>query len=109
MKPAECKTLAEVRENIDRLDNLIVELMAKRSQYVTQAARFKKDEGEVEDPARVEQVIENKIALAKKYGLSPFVAEKTYRAMIAAFIELEKRNFRGNCKLCVLPGPGEIL
>ncbi|VAX19887.1 Isochorismate pyruvate-lyase [hydrothermal vent metagenome] len=89
----DCKNLADVRENIDRLDQRIIELMAERSQYVARAARFKKDYKEVEDPSRVEQVIENKKALAIKYGLSPYVAEQTYRAMIAAFIEFEKKEF----------------
>lgn len=37
-----CTTLEEVRNNIDRLDQQIVTLLAERGRYVSQAARFKK-------------------------------------------------------------------
>ena len=37
----ECNSLAEVREEIDKLDDMIVELIAKRNKYIKQAARFK--------------------------------------------------------------------
>ena len=36
-----CKTLGEVRSNIDRLDRDIVRLIAERGRYVHEAARFK--------------------------------------------------------------------
>ena len=39
-----CKDLNEVRENIDRVDNEIIKLIAERGGYVRQAAAFKKDE-----------------------------------------------------------------
>ena len=36
-----CATLAEVRDNIDRIDHAIVALMAERGKYVAEAGRFK--------------------------------------------------------------------
>jgi len=38
-----CATLADVRANIDRLDDEIVRLIAERAMYVKDAARFKRD------------------------------------------------------------------
>ena len=87
MKP--CDSLAEVRANIDRLDREIVPLLAERGRYVLEAARFKKDAGEVPAPARVEEVIGKVRRLAQEHGGLPDVVEKTYRAMIAAFIAAE--------------------
>ena len=52
-----CQTLAEVRDNIDRLDREIVKLMAERQKYVGEAGRFKKDPAAVSAPARVEAII----------------------------------------------------
>ena len=40
-KPVTCKNLQEVRDNIDRLDAIIVPLLAERIGYVLQAAQFK--------------------------------------------------------------------
>jgi isochorismate pyruvate lyase len=37
-----CENLEQVRENIDRIDNEIIELIAERGTYVIQASAFKK-------------------------------------------------------------------
>src|SRR4029077_19838101 len=51
-----CKTLGEVRSNIDRIDRQIIRLMAERSHYVHDAARFKANPAQVEAPQRAEAV-----------------------------------------------------
>jgi isochorismate pyruvate lyase len=85
-----CKSLSEVRENIDRIDRDLVRLMAERQKYVAEAGRFKANPAAVSAPARVEQVIEKVKALAHDQGLAESVAEKTFRAMIAGFEDYER-------------------
>jgi isochorismate pyruvate lyase len=85
-----CANLGEVRDNIDRLDREIIRLMAERGQYVAEAGRFKKDPAAVSAPARVEAVIARVRKMAQADALSPEVADKTYRAMIAAFEDYER-------------------
>lgn len=84
-----CKDLSEVRENIDRLDNEIVKLIAERSTYVSQAANFKKTTDDVKAPERVEMIIEKMRGLAKGNNLNPDIIEVVYRNMINAFINME--------------------
>ncbi len=84
-----CNSLNEVRDNIDKIDRKIVELLAQRGTLVTQAASFKKTTDEVKAPNRVEQVIAKVTALAQEHGANPAVVESVYRAMISAFIEAE--------------------
>lgn len=88
-----CKTLGEVRGNIDRLDREIVRLIAERSHYVHEAARFKANPAQVEAPERAEAVVRKAMATAEQEGLSPKIAEATYRAMIRAFIDYEQDIF----------------
>jgi isochorismate pyruvate lyase len=88
-----CRTLGEVRNNIDRLDKEIVRLIAERSHYVHEAARFKANPAQVEAPERAEAVVRKAMATAEQDGLSPKIAEATYRAMIRAFIEYEQEVF----------------
>lgn len=88
-----CKTLSEVRSNIDRLDKEIVRLISERSKYVHEAARFKANPAQVEAPERAEAVVRKAMAIAEQEGLSPKVAEATYRAMIRAFIDYEQEVF----------------
>lgn len=92
-----CKTLADVRQNIDALDDQIVALIAQRAMYVKDAARFKRDAFQVSAPARQEEVFAKARALAQRHdrGFAHLdeVVDATYRAMVAAFIANEQRYF----------------
>jgi isochorismate pyruvate lyase len=89
MNMADCKTIEEVRENINRIDREIVELISQRSSYVGQAAKFKKTTQDVKAPARVEEIILKVRGLAVENHLDPDIIEKIYRTMIACFIDYE--------------------
>ncbi|MBI1987817.1 MAG: chorismate mutase [Nitrospinae bacterium] len=84
-----CSSIEEVRANIDRIDRLIVKLLAERGGYVKQAAQFKKTIDDVKASQRVEQVISKVRALSQELGANLSVTEQVYRAMISAFIEAE--------------------
>ncbi len=84
-----CDSLEEVRSEIDRIDRVIVGLLAERGGFVKQAAAFKKTSADVRAPQRVGQVIDKVVALSKELGADPAVTEAVYRAMINAFIEAE--------------------
>jgi isochorismate pyruvate lyase len=89
-RPAEaCRSLAELRHEIDRLDDVIVRLLAARGHYVLAAARFKHSAVEVQAPDRVEQVIARVRAAALREGGLPDVVERGYRALIAAYTDAE--------------------
>jgi len=86
---ADCKSIEEVTENINRIDREIVELISQRSRYVEQAAKFKKTTQDVKAPARVEEIILKVRGLAVEKNLEPDIVEKIYRTMIACFIDYE--------------------
>ena len=82
-KPADCTTMAEVRAEIDRLDEDLVRLFAERAGYIDRAAEIKA----VADlpariDARVEQVVANVRRHAETYGLPPDLVEKLWRRLI---------------------------
>ncbi len=89
----ECKNLLQVRENIDRIDSEIIELIAERGTYVAQAANFKKDEESVKDTNRVEKVIAKVRAKAEECGANADMIETIYREMISKFVSMEMENF----------------
>lgn len=92
-----CASLAQIRSNIDRLDREIVRLMAERAMYVKDAARFKRDAFQVSAPARQAEVFAKVAALACAHNRGfenlEQVVERTYKAMVAAFIENEQLYF----------------
>jgi len=81
--------LMRIRKNIDDLDSMIITLLAKRSDFVSVAGRLKKNDEGVRDLKRVEQVIGRVRAKAVEKGLDPEIAERTYRTIIACFIDKE--------------------
>lgn len=89
-----CSSLEEVRENIDRIDDNIIQLIAERTEYVRQAAVFKKSESDVRAADRVEAVIAKVREKAQKYGASPDIAETVYRNMINGFINMEMTEYK---------------
>lgn len=92
-----CKTIEEVRENINKIDREIVELISQRSRYVEQAAKFKKTAQDVKAPLRVEEIITKVRDLAVENHLEPDIIEKIYRTMISCFIDYEYK-FVGSSK-----------
>jgi len=93
-KVEHCRTMAEVRHHIDGLDTRIVALIAERSGYVAQAARIKQNENQVYDQARIDFIVERVKVMAAKQGAPETVIEAVYRAMIDAFIEFERGEFK---------------
>lgn len=89
----ECDSIEEVRSNINLIDEEIVKLIAKRGDFVKQAAKFKKDTADVKAPKRVEEVITKVRNLAKIVGANEEVVENVYRTMIDSFINAEMNEF----------------
>jgi isochorismate pyruvate lyase len=88
-QPAECATMAEVRQQIDRIDRELVALLATRQHYVESAARIKQDRSLVRDDTRIREVLDNVIAQAGNEGLDPHLAKAVWNALIEASIAHE--------------------
>ena len=89
-----CETMADVRRNIDRLDEEIVSLLKERAGYVAQAGRIKQDPNIVRIPERIEQVVDNVKRFARNVDLDEAIVEAAYRPMIDAYIDFEMREFK---------------
>ncbi|MEC7834717.1 MAG: chorismate mutase [Pseudomonadota bacterium] len=88
-----CRTLNEVRKNIDAIDNQIAKLLVKRSSFVLQATYFKTKKSQLIDRKRIARIIKRVSNVAKKQKLSPIIVEKVFRKMINQFILLETKEF----------------
>jgi len=87
-------SLSQARAEIDRLDDQIVVLLARREQQVRRAARFKGDEAAVRAPERRGQVMARLEERATAQGADVDVVAAVYNAMIDAFIQLELREHK---------------
>jgi isochorismate pyruvate lyase len=93
LKPNECSSLEEIRQNIDLIDREIVSLLIKRGRYVMQAAKFKNNITKIEDQVRINNIITKVTAYSKEMNFDSSVIEQIYRFLIKVYIQLEKETF----------------
>jgi isochorismate pyruvate lyase len=90
---SECRSMQDVRAQIDRLDRALVGLLAERQTYIERAAVLKTARDAVHDAGRIEDVVAKVLAEAGRLGLSPAIAEPVWRDLIARSIALEFEAF----------------
>lgn len=89
---AECTTMAEIRENIDRVDRELMALFAERWSFIGRAAEIKAGLGLKADiPERVQEVRDNARKNALAHGLDGDFYDALWAALIHHAIEYEKR------------------
>ncbi len=89
-----CTSLEEVRDEIDKIDDQILELIAKRKDMVKQAANFKHSVEEIKADDRIDHVIDRVRHKALVLGVSPNMVTDIYRQMIEDMVETEIAQFR---------------
>lgn len=93
--PQDCTDLSHVREEIDRLDKALVDLIGERFCYVERAWQIKLTQNaEANVPWRNQQVIDRVRARATERGVSPELCEALWRQMIGWFIQYEEEKLR---------------
>ena len=89
-----CNSLEEVRHEIDKIDDDLVTLIAKRSHYIHQAAAFKNSVDEVKAEDRVEFIKQKVRAKAIELDVSPNMISELFTKMIDEMVEDEISQFR---------------
>jgi isochorismate pyruvate lyase len=92
--PGDCLSMSEVRDEIDRIDRLLVALIAERQQYIDAAARIKTRADEVRLQWRIDDVLAKVLASAEREGLSKRIAEPVWRELMDRCIAHEHEIWR---------------
>lgn len=99
-EPAECRSLQEVRDAIDAIDEQVIALIGHRAEYVKAAAAFKTSEAAVAAPERFAAMLQVRRSWATRERLSPDLIERIYRDLVGYFIEREREHWQAQA-----PGP----
>src|SRR3712207_2994714 len=91
--PGECRTMAEVRHGVDRLDEAIVALLAERFRYMEAAARIKPAREMVRDEWRKADVLAKVGAAAATAGAPVDRVAALYEALVESSIAFEFDRF----------------
>lgn len=89
------KELQNFRRQIDRLDDEIIALLAKRFGVIQQVAELKARQAlPARIPERIEEVVQRNVASAKAKGLNPQLIENLYRAIIEEACRVEEERLK---------------
>jgi isochorismate pyruvate lyase len=91
--PNECENMADIRNEIDRIDRQIIGYIGNRYQYVKAAAKFKTDKTAVKAPERFAAMLLQRRKWAEEEKLSPEVIEKMYKELVNYFIAEELKEW----------------
>ena len=90
MKPQDCPSMDEVRVEIDRIDDALVDLLVERWGYVDRAWQLKDRPEDATVPWRIQQVIDRVRARCEGTDLPPSLAEALWRQLIGWGIQFEQ-------------------
>ena len=88
------KNILKIRKELDKLDNILLDIIKKRSNLVDKLIKNKKYKKDIVDKKRINVILKNISQKSKNRNIDPKVTNKIWRSMIKAFIEYEFRNFK---------------
>jgi isochorismate pyruvate lyase len=93
-RPSDCRDLSEIREEVDRIDRTLIDLLGRRWEYGCAAVRFKESEAEIRNPAYLPVFLERRRSWAAASGLAPDYVESVFRTIAEASMAEQLRRWR---------------
>ncbi len=93
MSPDKKKKLEKLRKDLDKLDNLFIKLVKKRTILVNRVLKLKVYKNQIIDKKRIKTVLKQVKAKSIKNNIDPKITNRIWKNMIWSYIDYEKRNF----------------
>ncbi|MBA1438394.1 MAG: chorismate mutase [Epsilonproteobacteria bacterium] len=94
----QCNSLQEVRQEIDKIDMQLVDLISQRSHFIRQAASFKNTVDEVKAEDRIDDIMQRVRTKAIEFNINPNMISELFTIMINEMVETEIAEFRNSGK-----------
>ena len=94
MSPKNIKKLKKLRRNLDKLDNLFIKLVKKRTELVKEVLKLKKNKNQIVDKKRIKFILNQIRKKSLKNRIDPRITNRIWKNMIYSYIDFEKRNFK---------------
>ncbi len=88
------KKIIKIRKKLDKLDDLLLNIIKKRTHLVNQVLLNKKLKKDIVDRKRIKIILKNILTKSKKKKIDPIITKKIWKSMISAYIDYEFRNFK---------------
>ena len=88
------KKIIKIRKKLDKLDNLLLEIIKKRVLLVDLVVKNKKFKKDIIDKKRIKIILKNIKNKSNNKNIDPLITNKIWKSMIKAFIDYEYRTFK---------------
>ena len=88
------KNIINIRKQLDKLDNSLLEIIKKRTKLVDLVIKNKNFKKDIIDKKRISIILRNISRKSKKKKIDPLITNKIWKAMIKAFIYYEYKKFK---------------
>ena len=94
MSPKNIKKLKELRKNLDKLDNLFINLIKKRTAIVKEVLKLKENKNQIVDKKRIKFILNQIRKKSIRNKIDPKITNRIWKNMIYSYIDYERRNFK---------------
>ena len=94
MSPINKKKLNQIRKNLDKLDNKLINLIKVRKNLVDKVIKQKQFKKEIIDKKRIKIILSRIKKKSINKGIDPKITNRIWKNMIWSFIDYEKKVFK---------------
>ena len=93
MSPENKIKLNLLRKKLDKLDNVLLKIIKKRTEIVKKVLSLKSSKKEIVDKKRISTILKKIKKESTKKKIDPKITNRIWKNMIWSYIDFEKRNF----------------
>ena len=94
MSPENKIKLNLLRKKLDKLDNVLLKIIQKRTEIVKKVLSLKSSKKEIVDKKRIFTILKRIKKESLKKKIDPKITNRIWKNMIWSYIDFEKRNFK---------------
>ena len=94
MSPENKIKLNLLRKKLDKLDNILLKIIKKRTEIVKKVLSLKSSKKEIVDKKRISTILKKIKKESTKKKIDPKITNRIWKNMIWSYIDFEKRNFK---------------
>ena len=94
MSPLKRKKLNKIRFELDKLDNLLIKIIKKRTNLVKKVLALKDKKNQIVDQKRIRTILSNVRKKSLRNNIDPKITNRIWRNMIWSYVDFERRNFK---------------
>ena len=94
MSPENKIKLNLLRKKLDKLDNVLLKIIQKRTEIVKKVLSLKSSKNEIVDKKRISTILKKIKKESFKKKIDPKITNRIWKNMIWSYIDFEKRNLK---------------